>query len=194
MAFTRAEHASRDESFAIAWQAERYGRRNWPHCRKFALACPGPVRGTLLFEIFPTAVFVLKLVGASYLIWMGVKSLKASLSTPAEQAPVSSDGNSLMAAAKIGVIVALTNPKSALFFGSVFATFVPADASLFLLVLIAVICCVQSALQHAITATVISTQPATMFFATFQRWITGVFGLLFIGMGGTVAASALRNQ
>ncbi|WP_386172172.1 LysE family translocator [Sulfitobacter sp. R86518] len=149
---------------------------------------------TLLFELFPTAVTMLKLVGASYLIWLGAKSLKSAASSKGDLKLSVVADTGLRASAKTGAIVALTNPKAALFFGSVFATFVPADASLVFLVVIAVICSLQSAVQHAVTAAVFSTKPAVRFFSEFQRWINGIFGLLFVGMGASVAVSTMRTQ
>lgn len=85
---------------------------------------------TLLFALFPTTVLTLKLVGAAYLIWLGIKSLNSTGKAQSDlEISMISKGN-LTASVKTGALVALTKPKAALFFGSVFATFVPADASM----------------------------------------------------------------
>ena len=149
---------------------------------------------TLLFELFPTAIFILKLIGAGYLIFLGVKSIKAARSSQVSMELIATERKRLISFVRVGAIVALTNPKSALFFGSIFAAFVPSDTPLIFLYIIAVICSIQSAVQHAITATIFSTQPTITFFSAFRKWITGLFGFLFLGLGGAVIVSTLKNQ
>lgn len=143
-----------------------------------------------LFDLFPRAMLMLKLIGAGYLIWLGCKSL-ADASRPdvselgAEPAPRSGMGR--------GLIVSLTNPKAALFWGSVMTTAVPADAPGWFLVLIVAFCGALAICLHSITATVFSTGPAMRVFLRAKRVITICFGVIFVALGGAVAWAALRR-
>ena len=70
---------------------------------------------------------VLRIAGASYLIWLGVKMILTA------RRPLSLTDPTLIsgwAAAKKGYFVSMTNPKSIAFYGSVFALMVPAHASM----------------------------------------------------------------
>lgn len=74
---------------------------------------------------------LLKLVGAAYLIWLGIGALRA----PAPKAPDNLDAPSRrdmppMKAYRIGFLTNLLNPKAVLFFLSLFTTLVSAHTAL----------------------------------------------------------------
>lgn len=144
-----------------------------------------------MFDLFPRAMLMLKLVGAGYLIWLGCKSLAAAarrqeVVVAAEPAP----GRGL----RQGLIVSLTNPKAALFWGSVMTTAVPAGAPGWFLVLIVAFCGALAICLHSITATVFSTGQAMRVFSRAKRAITACFGMVFIALGGAVSWSVLRRS
>ncbi|MBU6378265.1 MAG: LysE family translocator [Gammaproteobacteria bacterium] len=73
-----------------------------------------------LFELFPYFVTTLKLLGAAYLIWLGYKALRAAIVfQPAELALHDSHLKGWLAF-RTGLLTTATNPKPALFFGSIF--------------------------------------------------------------------------
>lgn len=68
----------------------------------------------------------IRLAGALYLIWLGIKMIR----TARQPLPVAAvAANSGWAAAKKGYLVSMTNPKAIAFYGSIFAVMVPAHAS-----------------------------------------------------------------
>ncbi|WAS56686.1 LysE family transporter [Burkholderia ambifaria] len=67
----------------------------------------------------------LRLAGATYLIWLGLKMVLTARQPLSVAAPASSSG---WHAAKKGYVVSMTNPKAVAFYGSVFALMVPAHA------------------------------------------------------------------
>ncbi|UUX50810.1 LysE family translocator [Nisaea acidiphila] len=75
----------------------------------------------LLGEVF----FVVKIVGAAYLLWLGVK-LWLTKPVPLEARPVTSKGplKEVMA----GILITLGNPKVILFYGALLPTFVDLDS------------------------------------------------------------------
>lgn len=77
----------------------------------------------LLFHEVPGAFAIVKLAGAGYLAWLGVQALRASDAT-AGQGPKSAGDAALV---RDGFVVALLNPKTAMFFAAFLPQFVGAD-------------------------------------------------------------------
>jgi RhtB (resistance to homoserine/threonine) family protein len=148
----------------------------------------------VLFELFPTMVQILKLLGAAYLIWLGVKALRDSAKGMVSLQPDGDRKKSLSGAFKTGLLVSLTNPKAAFFFGSILTAFIPAHAPNWFLGAIVLLCFVLSICLHSITATIFSTATAMRTFSSFTRRISAAFGVLFIGMGLTSAYALMRNS
>lgn len=156
-----------------------------------------------LFELFPAFVFWLRMAGAAYLIWLGLKALRSAWDmggdVAAERAdlyeasPAPEAARDLRQAYLTGLLVSLTNPKAAFFFGSILTAFVPASAAPALLGGIVVLCGVLAVVCHSITATVFSTQMIVRGFQQARRAITTAFGLVFAGLGLGVAYDAVRR-
>ncbi len=69
---------------------------------------------SLVLETVPLAYFTVKLIGAGYLIWLGLRFLLTSGEVSTEAATASATPH--LKALKESFVVELTNPKSALFF------------------------------------------------------------------------------
>jgi len=147
----------------------------------------------VLFDMFPRAVFALKLIGAGYLVWLGAKSIKAATETSNSISLASTNNRALRQSFRTGFLVSITNPKAALFFGSVMTAFIPASASSWFLTLVVAICGLLAVILHSITATVFSTNVAVGVFQRFQSTISYTIGAVFIGLGGSIAYAALRR-
>jgi len=117
--------------FAVIATSPEYGRRQGLAtglglaCGTFFWATFSVLGATILFDLFPTAVLALKLIGASYLIWLGFKSVKSSMKQNSimnlEVMTRASDGKSIVR----GFLISITNPKAALFLGSVMTALIP---------------------------------------------------------------------
>ncbi|MHA1127680.1 MAG: LysE family translocator [Alphaproteobacteria bacterium] len=142
-----------------------------------------------VFELFPSMVLTLRLGGAAYLIWLGIKTLRKSFT------PLTAYQSDLQGweAFRTGFIVTMTNPKAALFFGSILTAFVPLNASAWLLTAIVAIALLQGFAGHAITATVFSTTLAVNAFQKASRTINTLFGTIFCAIGIGVAYDALKR-
>ena len=68
---------------------------------------------------------VLKWAGAAYLVWLGIKALRATPAGPAAPAAAAPDGRRVL---RDGFWVALLNPKTALFFAAFLPQFIDAQA------------------------------------------------------------------
>jgi threonine/homoserine/homoserine lactone efflux protein len=72
-----------------------------------------------------TAFAVMKLAGAAYLVFLGVRALRAK---PQVRVPAASDRASNLRLFADGFLVALLNPKTALFFAALLPQFINPDA------------------------------------------------------------------
>ncbi len=155
-----------------------------------SLAVSGVV---VLFEIFPGMIFALRMLGAGYLLWLGYNSLCAAYNNaPALHLKSKSTGTS-RASFQNGFLVMMTNPKAAIYFGSILTAFVPENAPLWMLIAIVIITTTQSTLQHFITASIFSTARVSAWFQNTKQTMQRIFGTLYIALGLGVAYDAFKR-
>ncbi|MEQ9334280.1 LysE family transporter [Thalassobaculum sp.] len=146
-----------------------------------------------LFELFPNALLALRLAGAGYLLWLGFRSLRAALLDDTSGLVASVGSARTPRAFRTGLLVSLTNPKAALFFGSILTAFVPIDASPALLGGIVALCAVLAVTCHSVTATLFSAGRVIRAFERMRRTATALFGVVFAGLGLAVAWDSIRR-
>ena len=156
-------------------------------------ACMAVMGVTSLFELFPQFRVWFKLMGAAYLLWLGCKAFQKAGAVVVKSLSVEQSQLSGGSAFRTGFFVIATNPKAALFFGSILTAFVPAHCPGWYLVSIIAICMTVGLVGHTITATVFSSSTVVRRFQSAQRSINACFGLLFAGLGLTVAWDACRR-
>ncbi len=185
--------------FAVITSSLKHGRQHGL-VTGLGLACGALIWATLallgvaiLFDLFPTAVLFLKLSGAAYLVWLGINSIKNARKRSNTLDLESPHIPTWKKAFSMGFTVSMTNPKAALFYGSVMATFVPVTAPNWFFVLVVVISGMLAVILHSITATLFSTDIAIQFFDRFKHAISYVFGAIFITLGSFIAYDALRR-
>ncbi|MCJ8299259.1 MAG: LysE family transporter, partial [Pseudomonadales bacterium] len=146
----------------------------------------------ILFQAVPSIYLALKLVGAAYLIWLGVAAFRTQQqNTPTKTGQQSSDARTSSGwAFRNGFVCNALNPKTALFFIALFTQVVdpatPAVVQIGLGIFIAAV----HLLWFAIVA-VLLTHPR--FKAKFDRsksWIERVVGICLIGLGAKLALSS----
>lgn len=108
----------------------------------------------VIFVVFPAMRMTLQVAGGIYLLYLASKLWRASSGDhSAEAARVS---KSSLAAFRIGLLTNMTNPKPALFFGSVFAASFPAAPGTALQVAVIVMVMLTSGCYHLLLAYVFS--------------------------------------
>jgi threonine efflux protein len=171
-------------TLAIAGTSMRAGRRIG-----LALAA-GILTGSLFWSIGAAAglsavmlanawlMEVIRYFGAAYLLLLAVKSAHAAL-TPGEAELRGLATPGLARAYSRGLALHLTNPKAILFFGSLYAFGVPADAALsdFLLIVIAV--GLQSAAVFFGYAVLFSNPAIVRGYLKLRRWFECAFAAAF---------------
>lgn len=141
------------------------------------------------------AFFVVKMIGAAYLCWLGFKALRDAWQgnqMPAvspQSAGATAQGSASLSGAFVeGFLTNALNPKVSMFYLAAFPQFIPtgqeAVASAFLLVVVhSIINLVWFALMVVLFARLLEAVSNNR----FQRWLKGVTGAVFIGFGFKLA-------
>jgi threonine/homoserine/homoserine lactone efflux protein len=138
------------------------------------------------------AFSVVKYVGAAYLVWLGIRSLRSPAPAATATAPLpTGSGSSLVQGVTAGVL----NPKVALFFLAFLPQFIDAQAPHKTLAFLALggWFVLQSALFLA--ALVLLTAQLRHLgrgSATPGRWLNGLGGVLFLGLAAKLARTDLQ--
>lgn len=121
---------------------------------------------------------IMRYAGAAYLAWLAWRSARAAFSAePALAAP--GVPSTHRGAYLRGLALHLTNPKSILFFGALYAVGVPHGATLAELGLVIAAVGLQSALVFHGYALVFSSAAMTAAYARLRRWFDGAAAAFF---------------
>ncbi len=126
---------------------------------------------------------LLRLLGAAYLLYVAFRLLRSALRRQdAATAPPALGwlGQRPFAA---GLVTTLSNPKSAVFWTSVFAIALPATPPAWFYAAVIVVIAVQSAFWYGLVALLLSTGIARQGYARIARWLDGLAGLAMLGLG-----------
>ena len=127
----------------------------------------------------------LRLAGATYLIWLGLKMVLTARQPLAVSAPAaSSDWH----AAKKGYVVSMTNPKSVAFYGSIFALMVPAQAPAWLDLAVVALSIGISGAWYCTMALLASHPSVRRLLIRRKAVLDTTAGLLLMGLGGRMLA------
>jgi threonine efflux protein len=137
----------------------------------------------------------IRIAGALYLIWFGIKLLRASAKR--DEAPVvvdatppANDASAHCRAWRSGLVTCLTNPKSCAFWTSVFATMFPQHAPLWFYGVVLTMITTLSVGWYGSVALMFATKRTQRGYRRLRRPIDGVCGALFVGLGAKLAAES----
>ncbi len=138
---------------------------------------------SLLFETTAWLYFGVKLFGGAYLIYLGVQSWRRA-NKPlvlAKKVPVALSG---WRSFRVGFTTNLANPKSVIFFGSIFAALLPPHLPAWVRVIAVMIIVFDALWWHSALALAFSTRPAQQLYAKAKRALDLVAGgfLMLIGV------------
>lgn len=157
----------------------------------FAVASLLGLHGLLL--AVPGLYLGLKVAGGMYLAWLGVRIWRASgNSLVAGMAERATRQGAAASDFLLGLTTQLSNPKTAIVYASVFATFLPQDASPgFSLVVAALVFAIEAG-WYALVALLLSSSGPRNRYLSYRKWIDRVAGGAMLGLGIRMAASANR--
>lgn len=132
----------------------------------------------------------LQVVGSLYLCWIGVQLWRTgSVAGELQSRPLSA-----FAAWRLGFVTNITNPKSALFFGSVFAAALPEAPSMTLMLAILAMLFVNAAIWYSFLAFAFSQARIRDTYARYRRQIGRAAGTLMGAFGLRLGALALVDS
>lgn len=131
----------------------------------------------------------LRWAGAAYLVYVGVRMLMAGLRPMEAQRPPQAARAPLLA----GLLTTLSNPKSAVFWTSVFVVLVPAHAPVWFYAAVVALIVAQSFAWYAFVALVLSTEFSRRHYQRLAQWLDRAAGVIMIGLGAKLAYE-LRNE
>lgn len=141
----------------------------------------------LLFEILPQAFIALKLLGGLFLLFLAVmmwRHAKTPLPKVGNTAP-----RSALSAFRLGLFTFLTNPKSAVFFGAVFAGLVPVETTQSARLALLAVIFVNETLWYILVGRLFSLPRPRAAYARAKAWVDRGFGTLIAGFGLKIVAS-----
>ncbi len=132
---------------------------------------------------------IMRIGGALYLAYLGSKRLLGALRPKPMAIEIRCVANGGWASLRRGFITDITNPTLVVFFGSLFATVLPADAPLW--VRCAAICIITliAGSWHLALAILFSARQARNIYQRIRRPTDAVLGAILIGLGLRLADS-----
>lgn len=130
----------------------------------------------------------IRIAGALYLLYLGVKTL-AGLRQPSEPQPAATAAytGSGWHSYRRGVLVGLTNPKAAAFFGSLFVTLLPVHAPMWVHGATVATVAAVSIGWFSTVAVLLSTASVQRGYAKIRKPIDAVVGTVLLGLGAKLA-------
>lgn len=139
----------------------------------------------LLFEVMPVLFTTLKLIGAAFLIFLGLMMWRHARE-PMDQAAIAAP-RSKWKAVQFGFATFATNPKPAIFFGAVFVGLVPVDTPLIWRAAIVLGIFLNETLWYILVARVFSLPRARAAYVRLKAGIDRAFGTLIAFFGLKIA-------
>lgn len=141
---------------------------------------------SVLFARLSWVYDMVRLAGAAYLLYLGLRMLLAK-GSHAASATTRAPAGGLLRAWRVGFLTNLGNPKAAAFFGSLLGALMPAHADVGLKVAVVALIVGMGAGWYAIVATLFGLAPVARVYRRARRWIDRVMAALLIALGGRLA-------
>jgi threonine/homoserine/homoserine lactone efflux protein len=147
-----------------------------------------------LIEAFPLSLLFLKFLGGGYLLFLGIKSARAT---------IKGGGNATFApdtrpltnglAWRRGMLVILTNPKAALMWAAVASFLFGQGLSAWHVLAFGPMGALSGLVIYGTYAWLFSTGAAMRGYFRFSRWFEGIFAAAFGAMGASLIWAGLRE-
>lgn len=148
---------------------------------------------TALIIANPISLLALKLVGGSYLIWLGIKAIRATITGQSVAIKASNRHLTPTRAWARGLTVVLTNPKAGLMWAAVATYLFGAGLTAPQVFAFAPLGALSGLLVYVTYAVLFSTQTATRSYKRATRPINAIFATAFGVMGGKLLWDGLKD-
>lgn len=130
---------------------------------------------------------VIKLLGAGYLIYIGIKSIFSKSSKIEIKEEIKKEDIAPLSAIKIGFLTNILNPKATLFFLSLFTIVISPETPAYILGIISTIMIINTILWFSFVAILFTQSKIRSIFSKFQNAFNKSLGTLLIALGIKVA-------
>lgn len=166
---------------------EGFGRGSWLAVGIGLGACLWAVAAmfglAVLFKLAPTLLTALKFAGAAYLFYLAVKMWRHAPEPLDTHLPDIGKPRSALGLVWAGVSVQIANPKPAVFFGTIFLTFIPPHAPLWAYAAILAIVFFNDAGWNVLVARIFSLERTRAAYLGLKTTIERTFGGLLALLG-----------
>ena len=136
-----------------------------------------------LFIAAPWIYTTLKIVGGSYIIYLGSMLIISSFKSSNKLDNLQENSQSNFLNWWKGLITNLSNPKTAMFITSLFASVLPKEPSIYVGILIVTSMVVISLIWYSFIVFIFSSERFNNYYDRIQKWLEGFAGLVFIAFG-----------
>lgn len=141
------------------------------------------------------AYLLFKLLGGAYLAYLGVRIWRgASLPLPPERAGGVDHVGAAWKSLAVGIATQLSNPKTALVYGSIFAAFLPAAPERWLFTALPLGVFVVEAGWYAVVALVFSAERPRAAYGRAKHVVDRIAGAVLVGLGVRLILDAVRMR
>ena len=151
-----------------------------------------------LVDNVPGILTALFLVGGCVLAWMGQGALRGGLAARKQDAVLSDAASSLLTTHmttaqswRLGLVTNLSNPKALVFFGAVFAGFVPPDTSWAMRAVVLVMMMVTGVAWFVFVAVAVSVPALSKRLQAAGAWIDIVAGTVFLVLAAVLVIEGI---
>lgn len=148
---------------------------------------------TALLTANPLSLTLLRLIGGSYLIWLGLKALRSTITGQSVTLNARHHGLTPARAWARGLTVVLTNPKAGLMWAAVATYLFGAGLTATQVFAFAPLGALSGLIVYGTYAWLFSTRTAGRTYARATRPFNGVFAAAFGAMGGKLIWDGLRD-
>jgi threonine/homoserine/homoserine lactone efflux protein len=134
----------------------------------------------VIFRALPPLFIAMKVVGALFLLWIAFQIIRHAAD------PIALDGRKGEAVSNPfmkGFLTQISNPKVAVFFGSIFIAMLPAHVPLWMTVALVVIVSLNEVWWYSVVALFFGSGRVRKFYIGAKRWIDRATGLFLGALG-----------
>jgi threonine/homoserine/homoserine lactone efflux protein len=146
-----------------------------------------------LLKAFPQTITAMRLIGGGYLLYLGLKALRAAFVSSGQGTAAGHVEAGAAAAYRRGFFVAITNPKAALVWAAISMYLATSGLSSLHFLFIDVGASLSALLIYGAYALIFSTGLVMRVYARFFRVIEGGFGAIFGAIGAKLFIDGMRE-
>lgn len=136
----------------------------------------------ILFQVAPTFLILLKILGGGYLLYLAYTLWKHAPDPISTTQGAAKAGLSQFGLFRLGLMTMLANPKTAVFFGTVFLTFMPADAPAWAYAAVLSIVFINDFVWNIIVTRIFSLERTRRAYMSLKSVFDRIFGALLAAL------------